>query len=225
MKKYTFPFLLLLTMTFFTSCLELTEEVSMNKDGSGSTVLTVNLSESKDNIKHYMDQKEYQGMKIPQVSEIQSMIDEMETVMKGVDGLTNVQSNRNFDDFVFSFSGDFTDVDVLNKAVNVLAKEMSKKSPTGKTPVIKDNFSYAKGTFRRLFDYPIAAGVYDQLGFMEKFMLENARLVGIYRFPETVKTKSNDKASLSASQKSVMIKTTAAEIIKGQATMANEITY
>lgn len=225
MKNIKIIFLLLLTSFFFTSCLEITEEVSMNADGSGSAVMTVNLSESKDNIKNYMSQEEYQGMKIPKVDEIKEMIAEVETVMRGVSGLSNVESKSNFEDFIFSFSGNFSDLNVLNTAVNTLAKELSKKSPMTQTPVIKDNFSYTKGNFKRHFDYPIDTEMYGKLGFMQQFLLENSRLVGIYRFPTAVKSQSNTNAKLSSSKKSVMLKTNLAQIAKGETSLENTISY
>ena len=225
MKNIQFFILLLFASLFFTSCLELTEEVSMNTDGSGSAVLTVNLSESKDNIKHYMSQEEYQGVKIPKIDKIKEIVAEMEDAMRSVKGLSNVESQTNFEDYVFSFTGDFANVEVLNTAVNTLVKEMSKKSPTGRTPLIKDNFSYTNGHFKRHFDYPIDTEIYNKLGFMEQFLLENARLVGIYRFPNTVKSKSNAKANLSPSKKSVMLKTNFAEIAKGETSLENVISY
>lgn len=225
MKTYPFYILFFAAIFSLTSCLELTEEVKMNDDGSGSATLTINLSESKDNIKHYLSQEEYQGMKIPKISDIEASLVEMEAVMRNVSGLSNVQSQKNFEDYVFSFSGDFANVEVLNQAVNALVKEMSKKSPTGQVPIIKDNFSYKNGQFKRHFDYPIDTKLYDQMGFMQQFFMENARLTGIYRFPSTVQSTSNTKTSVSSSQKSVMLQTNVAEIAKGETTIENIIQY
>lgn len=224
MKNILF-FFLIFSSLFFTSCLELTEEINMNNDGSGSAIITLNLNESKDNLNNYFTQGEFQGQKLPSKTEILGELSDIEGIIEGVKGISNVSSNFDMDEYIFKFSGDFTNVDVLNDAVNILAKEMSKKNPVARTPVIKDNFSFQNGKFSRLFDYPIDKELYNQLGFMEQFFLESSRLVGIYRFPNAIKNQSNEKANVSSSKKAVMLKTNFAEIMKGETSIANEIDY
>lgn len=216
--------ILLLISLMFTSCFEIKEEVNMFKDGSGEVIMTVDLSESKDNLKSYMQMEEFQGQRIPKPSEIDEYIERISNVLKRVEGLSNVQSTSDYEDFVFAFSGDFTDVDVLNKAVNTLSDEMS-KSVSEAHRLKKDNFRQTKNQFQRLFDYPIDYSLYEKLGSMQQFVMESAHITSIYRFPQAVKSVSNGNAKLSSNRKAVMFRSTVAEIAKGNTKLANTISF
>ncbi len=215
-------FFLLLSLSF-TSCIEIMEEVNLNADGSGSGVVTVNLSASKDNLKSYMDQGSYEGNQLPTQSEMEAEIEKLVNALQKVEGLSNVQSNSNFEDFVFKFSGDFKDIEVLNSMMGTVAKELSNQ-PLPKM-MIKDNFRYDGKEFKRLFDYPIDYTLYDRLPTMQRFILENTNLVSIYRFKQPVKQYSNRKARLSPTKKALMMMTTFAEIMKGETKIENTVSF
>nr|BFF39643.1 hypothetical protein BACY1_14480 [Tenacibaculum mesophilum] len=54
-----------ISILLFTSCFEFVEEVSFNKDGSGSAVLTINLSKSKTKLASIMLLDSINGYKVP----------------------------------------------------------------------------------------------------------------------------------------------------------------
>jgi len=204
------------------SCFEITEEVNMNPDGSGDVVLTINMSESKDKLKAYMQRGEIEGVAIPDKAETEAIIDRIQNTLADLSGFSNLQSQSDFETFIFTFSGDFSDIRVLNIAINTIAKELNRTThPT----ILKDNFSFEGNEFKRLFGYPIDKELYGKLSTMEQFVMETARIVSIYRFKETIQNYSNRKARLSPTKRALMMICSPAEIAKGEITMANTVTF
>ena len=90
------------------------------------------------------------------------------------------------------------------------------------------HFSYAKNTFSRLFDYTderLTTAEYDGLGAVPRYIMESASIVSIYRFNKPVNKVSNKKANLSPSKKAVMLEGNLAEFVKGEKSLANEISF
>ena len=222
MRSLTKLICLLSFSFFFTGCFEVFEEVSMNNDGSGNVILTINGSQSKENLKNYMKQDNIQGVKVPSQAEIDQEIFKVKEILKKVEGISNVKTSTDYNEFVLTISGDFVNVKALNNAINTVVVEMN-RSPY--EAIKKDNFAYIKNTFSRLFDYPIDKTVYDRLDFGTKFVLETAQLTSIYRFDKKVKNISNAKAKISPSGNSVMLKSNLSGFVKGDVNLANDISF
>ena len=220
MKLYKLLFLLFCTL--LTACFEITEEVNMNQDGTGNAVLTIDMSESKENLKSYMKRGEVEGQKMPTRLEIEGLIYRMKNIIQDAPGLSNFQNTADFEKFVFTFQTDFNNVESLNKAVNELATQLN-DSPY---PTIRENnFSYQGNQFKRLFSYPIDTSAYDKLRTIEQYVLEQAHWVGIYRFKQPITHYSNRKARLSPSKRALMMISPLSKIVKGEVSPANTITF
>lgn len=221
--KYLTKLLCLLCLSFFfTGCFEIFEEVDMNNDGSGKVLLTINGSQSKQNLKNYMQQDQIQGIKIPKRAEIDQEIARIEEVLKRVKGISNVNTSTDYEEFILKVSGDFTDVQALNNAINTVSDALNRSAYE---TIKKDNFAYAKNKFSRLFDYPMDKTIYDRLDFGTRFVLETAQLSSIYRFNKEVKNVTNTKSKISPSGKSVMLKSNLSGFVKGDVELANEVSF
>ena len=217
MKKILFfSFLSLL----FTSCFEIKEEVKMNGDGSGLMNITLDLSQSKDNLKEYMNSGEVNGMALPGQKQMVAYLEQIEQVIESVEGMSNAKSSGDFEEFIFTFSGNFTDVKSMNKAVNKLTKELSKGMIS-----VENNYSYANGQFKRTFGQVISPADYEKLPTMQRFVLESARIVSVYTFSKPIRKFSNANAQLSTNKKSVSFKSTLGDIAKGTKSVENTITF
>lgn len=225
--KYLFQYVLLLSLTLFvSSCFEITEEVNMKSDGSGDMLLTINMSQSKDNLKNYMKMEEVQGIKVPSRSEIEKEIVNIKKTLAKVKGLSNVKIAKDFNEFIFTVSGDFDNVKTLNVAINKVASELNRTPfPTIK----KSNFDYSAGKFTRYFKYlkdlDLTQEEYDGLNFTARFIMESAKYVSVYRFDKPVKSVSNKKAQVAPSKKAVKLETNIAELLTGKKSIKNVITY
>lgn len=222
MKKLIQTFSLLIFSLCFTSCFEITEEVDMNANGSGQLTLTLNMSESKDNLAKFMKQGEVEGVKLPQQADIDKSLSEVKAILASMDGISDVSLDKDYQEFIFTLSGNFSNVTALNNAVNGLAEKMNKSSFA---TIKRKNYSFSNGKFIRHFDYPIEPEKYNKLGTMERFVMETARLISIYRFDQPVKNQTNAKAKISRSKKSVMMMNTIGDIAKGESTLATQISF
>ncbi len=225
--KYIIQFLFIISfLLFFSSCFEITEEVNMKSDGSGDMLLTINMSQSKANLKNYMEMEEVQGIKIPSKSEIEGELATIKKTLFQVDGLTNIKINSDFNEFIFKVSGQFDNVKTLNIAINKVGSKLN-KSPF---PMIKkDNFDYSRGKFTRYFkylkDWDMTQEEYDNLNFTARFIMESAKYISIYRFDKPVKKITNTSAQVAPSKKAVKLESNLAEVLTGKKLIENVITY
>jgi hypothetical protein len=226
MKKSFYLLFLLAVSVSLTSCFEIREEVTVKPDGSGTITMTLDLSESKYNLASFMRAGEVQGEKIPTQAEIEQQLNELKQTLQNMPGLSNIQQKQDFENFVFSFSSNFSNIKYLNQAINTFVKKVNENvsPPIG----LVDNFYFSNNTFQRYFQYPIdtvSEEDYKKLGSMERFMLETARLVQIYRFEQPVKSLTNTRAQLSPSKKSVKIEHKLADLVKGSSTVAGKFQF
>lgn len=225
--KRIFQLLLLAALpVFFSSCFEITEEVNMKSNGSGDMLLTVNMSQSKENLKNYMQMEEFQGFEIPSQAKIESEIAKVRRTLSKIEGLSNIKINSDFEEFIFKVSGKFDNVKTLNKAVNKVADALNQTPfPTIK----KANFDYETGKFTRYFKYlsdlDLSQEEYDGLHFTARFIMESAKYVSVYRFDKPVKQVANTKAQISPNKKAVKMESNFAEIVTGKKSIENEITF
>ena len=205
---------------FFTSCFEIVEEVKMKTDGSGKMIVTVNMSESKEDLKGYMDSGEIGEMTLPDQKELTSYLSRIENTLESVNGMSNASAEADFNEFIFTFAADFTNVKAMNTAVNKLTKELSRGMIS-----IDNKYEYANGKFTRSFGSMLSAADYEKLPMMQRFVLESARMVSIYTFSKSVKKMSNENAELSTSNKVVKFKSNLGDIAKGTTSVQNTISF
>ncbi|MEM1220975.1 MAG: hypothetical protein AAGH79_18785, partial [Bacteroidota bacterium] len=72
MKNFSVYCMLFLVSFLLTGCFEIKEQVHLKKDGTGRVTLTMNLSESKVNVANYLKMGEVNGIKIPDIREIEA---------------------------------------------------------------------------------------------------------------------------------------------------------
>ncbi len=217
--KSSFLFLLLIT---FSACFDVTEDISLNKDGSGIATVIVNLSQSKDNIVGYVNAGEVNGNKIPSIAEIKEKMAEVVAEANKLDGISNVESISDFEDYIFTFKCDFENVYALNDAINILADTYNE---SGQPMLFEDNYGFDVSSFYRYFNYPIPDIDYDKLGTMERFLMETATFTGIYRFEDAINKCSNTSARISKSGKSAMLKATISQLVQKQISLKNEVIF
>ena len=225
MRKLIQTTLLCFFLLSFTSCFEVREEVKMNADGSGAVNLTIDLSQSKNNLTNYMKAGEVNGQKIPSQIEIEMELLKLKNVISSIPGMSEVKLKKDFTEFVFNLTGNFKDVKTLNTAINTATSAMN-KTPFPLKKVKHFNLSDSK--FSRLFEYTddrLTATEYDGLPAIPRLLMESAKVISIYRFENPVKKVSNKSAKLSPSKKAVMLEANIAEFAKGEVSLANDISF
>ena len=92
MNKRVLLLFSVISIFLFTSCFEFVEEVTFNKDGSGSAVLTINLSKSKTKLASIMLLDSINGYKVPSKVTIRKKVQEIVSKIKGTKGVHNVKT-------------------------------------------------------------------------------------------------------------------------------------
>ena len=213
--KFIFVGLLILC----TSCFEIIEEVSFNKDGSGHVTLTMNLSKSKTKLNSMMLLDSVNNYKVPSKAEISKQITEAVNRVKKIEGISNLKNTINFDEFIFTVSCDFVDTDALNTVI-------SNFSTRKDAALIKENkhfdFNKTQNTFTRNYHYNIAAA-FEKTNMEDRKVFETASFTTIYRFETPIISSKNTTAKIAGSKKAIMLRVNAQDIIQNRNSIKNQI--
>lgn len=205
------------------SCFEIREEVNMKADGSGEVSFVLNLSESKENMKKYMEMGSVEGYKVPSKADVEANLSKIKTLMDAVPGMSAVITKSDWSSYIFSVNGRFAHVEALNKAMEIVAKEYDKQGKYAASG--QSGFVYNNGQFKRLSTYPSKAKEFAELPSMQRFVLESAKMTSIYRFDRSIRKVSHPKAQLSPSGKAVMLQLPISELLKGTGTLSETVTF
>lgn len=217
MKKITF--LVLLLPLLFTSCFEVVEDVTLNKDGSGKVALILNFSQSKTKLKTIMLMDSINGYKIPSKTEITKEFDNVIRTLRGIKGLSNIQKNIDFDEYIFKISCNFSDIEKLNQVVATFSAMNNMQVPKG-----LKHFSYNKATkvFTRNYEYDLAKE-FRNVRNDDRKAFENAAYITVYHFENTIISSKNKTAHIAKNKKAIMLKVSAQDIINNRNTIKNQI--
>jgi hypothetical protein len=222
MKSYLKITLVILLAACFSSCFEIREEVNMKADGSGEVIWVANFSQSKDNVRRYLTMDVVEGYKVPKPHEIESFLNHIKVTLGNVEGISGVFTKADWSSYIFTVSARFSNVRTLNKAIITMSKHLDYVTLE---PVEKANFSFENERFARLFDYPGKPKEFQELPSMQRYMLEKARMISIYRFEKNITEFTNKKAQISPSGKAIMLQVPVADLAKGTGTLENTIKF
>ena len=222
-KKFTQYVLLVFSLALCTSCFEILEEINLNENGSGSMLVTFNLSKSKTKLASIMLLDSVNGYKVPSKDDINLALKDAENHLKTIKGITNIKKTADYQNYIFTLSCDFDKVASLDAVFQDLIKQQNKKE---KTNFNTSNFSYNSDTnnFQRLFSYDsnIKKSFYKLKG-EDRKIFNDASYTSIYRFKNSVKSVSNTSAKVSPNKKAVLLKIDAMSLILGEKSVANTI--
>ncbi len=211
--------LLMITLTM-TSCFEIIEEIVLNDDGSGKVSMTVNISRSKTKLKSIMLMDSINNYKVPSVSDIRTNMAKMVAEIEKIDGVSKVSHNLDFEDFIFTVSCDFRDVDVLNNVITHFSTD-------GEKQALQKNkqFSYdaSRKVFVRNYHYNLADEIH-RLKQQDQEVLDEASITTLYRFNSLVESSTNTHARVAGNKKAVMLKIGARDMISNKKNIKNTIT-
>jgi hypothetical protein len=220
--NYLYRFLIFIPLLTLTSCFDIIEEVNLNEDGSGHFSLTVNMSQSKAKLITALLLDSVEGHKVPKKEEIRKVINDIAASAQKTEGIRDVKTVQDFDNFIFSFKCSFANLNAMNN----LIEEIKKTNHA--------NEFLNSGT--KHFEYDKKMNVYTRHGYysigkehakiktMDKSILNNAAFISISRFNKEVINTANINAKVSPTKKAVMLRVNVAHIIKGTENFSNKIT-
>jgi hypothetical protein len=127
-----------------TSCFDLKEEVTINSDGSGSFIQTIDMGTNPMmqmalNMQSDSAKNTDKGM-----NKMDSTMEQTKVKLSKVKGISNVQTATATEGLKYTIMYDFADVDALNRAVNA-----AKEEKEGEVKVMQKQYSFKKGQFSK----------------------------------------------------------------------------
>lgn len=222
-KKFTLYLLLFTSLTLCTSCFEILEEINLKSDGSGTMLVTFNLSKSKSKIASIMLLDSVNGHRVPTKDDINLALSDAVNHLKTINGITNIKKTADYQNYIFTISCSFAKVANLDAVFQDLIRQQNKRD---KTNFNVSNFAYNQDTnnFQRYFSYDssIKKAFYKLKG-EDRKIFDDATYTSIYRFNDVVKSVSNTNAKVAPNKKAVFLKIDAMSLILGEKSVANTI--
>lgn len=214
--------MLFLSITLLlSSCFECVEEINLKKDGTGSFVYIVNMSQSKAEINTAFRLDSFMGSKLPSLNEIKTKIAEAKNTLNTAEGISNLTVKENYNDYIIEVRGNFSSIDKFNKAIKQCAKQMGANADA-----IESDFNYSATdtTYQRTvasIEAKAAARILSLFGGRS----EQATYTCIIRTEGKVNKVDNSKAKISPSGKNVLLKLNASEVLKNSALLNLSVSY
>jgi len=220
LKQFYALLLFIILIPSLSSCFQVIEEITMKNNGTGDVVLTINLSQSKTKVASVMLLDSINGYKVPSKQKVQQKLNEAVAYLRKSDGISNVKSSADFNNFIATISFSFKDVSNINNITkNILAQQKIKATNNS-------SYSFNKTThiFSRKYQ-PIgtAKTEFSKLKSQDKAIFNTATYTSIYRFESPVTTTSNPASNVSKSKKAVMLKSSIMDLINGKINVSNQI--
>jgi hypothetical protein len=217
MKKF-FNFLLLaVTLISMSACFDITEEVTLNKDGSGKYTSVIDASKLSEQMQ-MLAAFDTTGEMVPKLKySLDSTFSETFKKYSEVKGISNVKVDTS-KPYVYKVSMDFKNVEALNEVIN------SDK----KNEETKNLYAWKKGQLSRK-DFALNL---DEMKMedesqkeMAKSMLEGMKYTIVFNLPSKAKNVSNSSAKLSDDKKTVTLACSLLDVMDKKAKLGNEVTY
>lgn len=206
MKK----FLALFCCLLLTSCFEITERIKHRSDQSGEYTLMVDFSKSWFKTKSAIFLEEVDGVKIPNEQEIAQKLEDFKSKASKIDGISNVTTKTDFDNYVFIIKLNYANLKALNAVVNTINNQRD-----------QIHFSGSGKTFERIASYPVPEKTVNDP--KKKKDLEEASIISIYTFDKDILSVNNANSKISTNKKTVFLKQSMYSVLKKSTLMNNTI--
>lgn len=206
MKK----FLAFCCCLLLTSCFEITERIKHHDDQSGEYTLMIDFSRSWFKTKSAIWLEEVDGVKIPNEQEISQKLDDFKIKASRIEGISNVSTKADFDNYVFIIKLNYANLKALNTVVNSINNQRE-----------QIHFSSNAKNFERIASYPIPEKVVNDP--KKKKDLEEASIIAIYTFDKDILSVNNANSKISKNKKTVFLKQSMYSVLKKSTLMNNTI--
>ncbi|MBC8147152.1 MAG: hypothetical protein H8E98_04130 [Bacteroidetes bacterium] len=207
--------LAIVPLLLFTSCIEIFEEVTVNKDQSGKVLIGIDLGDIGkllNKVGDYIDTKF--------LDEIKSLPKQATQILKDTEGINKIKSVTSDAKGVYSFSFEFENTKDLNRAYYELMNYEKKwYAPkiikVGKNIVKKRNVA----PFIRMYVKRKQSMIKDMK------ILEYITYKSTFKFPREVKKNKNPMYKVDSSKRNLVYKCTLDELINSKIDIGTKIRY
>ncbi|KIC01879.1 hypothetical protein OA88_11630 [Flavobacterium sp. JRM] len=193
-----------------TGCFEITERIKHHDDQSGEYTLMVDFSKSWFKTKSAIWLEEVDGVKIPNEQEITKKLADFKAKALKIDGITNVSTKTDFENYVFIIKLNYANLKALNAIVNSINNQSD-----------QIHFSSNAKGFERIASYPVPENLVKDP--KKKQDLEQANIISIYTFDRDIASTDNPNSKISKNKKTVFLKQSMYSVLKKSSLMNNTI--
>jgi hypothetical protein len=219
MNKLLIIFGLLISVSL-TSCIEITDDITINADGSGLFKYVINLSESKVKVNSLLALDSIEGKKVPTIAEIESKIGEFKKNLASKPGISNVKIEADFTNFIFKLSCSFSSVNHLQTAVKEVIKEISNEKNSAELEAVWLKWDGQK-LERSIPDITIKKSKEFKAEDIEQ--LKKGKYTSISRFGKSIEKCSNPSSVISKNKLATMVQTNIYSLTKNPKLSENTI--
>ncbi|MFZ9611969.1 MAG: hypothetical protein ACO29Q_01700 [Crocinitomicaceae bacterium] len=217
MKKIVVLSLLFLSLV---SCIEISDDLTIHNDGSGTLRYKINLSASKVKVNSILALDTIDGKKVPSIQEISSKVGDFARILDAQSGISNVVIEENYTDFILKFSCDFTSIMALQSglanAIEAVSKE--KLGPEADEIWITWDGNKLKRSIPAFARAKVKSFKTNDLE-----LLKEGSYTTISRFDRQIDRFENPLGTLSKNKQEVMMKSNAYSIKENQDLLENTI--
>lgn len=206
----------------FTSCMDITEEFTFNKDGSGMAVYTVDMSKMINMIKA-MSKGDTSN---PYQKSLDSMFDNLEQMkqLETISGITEVKNLSNAELGIMSYSYRFKNIESLNKALNSRDENSKYNLPTEGETLKENKFTLNNKSLVRAYKRENKKEKGDETTKkMAEMMFKDARYTTIYHFEQTIKKAKGSEVDVSDDKHTVQMRMEMLSILSGASNLSCRI--
>ncbi len=215
--KYILAFLLI---GLLSACIEISDDLTLNNDGSGTLRYKINLSASKVKVNSILALDSLDGRPVPSKAQISAKINEFVRILDAQVGISNVLVEENYTDFIFKFSCDFSSIRNLQDGIKLSIAQIS----NDKITTVADQFwlSWDGNTLVRSIPSYITQQI-KNYKLEDEELLKEGMYTSIARFERPVASFENKLGTLSKNQMAVMVRTNTFELKENQHLLDNTI--
>ena len=202
-------------MFFFSGCIEIVEEITINSDKSGTVSFNMDIG-TLGGLAINMGEKYMQSSMLNQIKNLPETVAVM---LKGINGLSNIKPITNKKG-LYSISFDFKNTKQLNTAIYKLFDVKKKFFEPNylrltKRKLVKKNYAPDLRFFVNKYQNQLK----------DKSILKIISYKSIFHFPEEVKNFSNNKYIISSDKKTLEFKCTLDELLSEKTNIGNKVRY
>jgi hypothetical protein len=225
MLKYSCNLSLLLIIILFSSCFELREEIDLNKDGSGTYRLLLDMSQSKATIDLAQKMKQDDESNKNLTTTIDSTFAKSVMRFSQIKGISQAKDSVNKVDYVFGVLFKFENIEALNNAMAELNKDEN-----GQSTLQEAVYSFKKNVFERqnIYYFNNISDALKNKTEKEKAeqmrnMFDGASYINLLKINGKIKKYSNSKAELDYTKTVLRLAVPLPDAIEGKAALGNVV--
>ncbi len=199
-----------------TGCLDIIEEVILNKDGSGTYVSSFDITKLADT--YSIVDSTGQMMKGTKKT-LDSTFEVLKNKIISINGVSAAYLDKS-EKNVIKLRLNFTDINVLNKVLDQDKEDVGEKNLYSQS---KGKLTRKEGGINSLIGDIGGHGEEDK-SMMSPFLADMKYRI-IYHLPAAVKKMTNEDATLSNDKKTVTLEVTVEDVKEKRKTLSNEIKY